>query len=90
MLLTFDNPTIVAEIPDTVPVNVGLAKLAFKSSAVVVALETGLLASDVLSTFDNPTSPLSNPIGAIIDAPVGIVTVPVNVGLAILAFPVIS
>ena len=45
-----------------------------------------MLSSVVLSTFPNPTSPLTNPVGAVIDAPVGIVTVPVNVGLAILAF----
>lgn len=36
--------------------NVGLAKFAFKFKAVCVAVETGLLASLVLSTFDNPTS----------------------------------
>lgn len=39
-----------------VPVNSGLAKFAFKLKAVCVAVETGLLASLVLSTLDNPTS----------------------------------
>ena len=48
--------------------------------AVCVAVETGLLASEVLSTLPKPTSPLTNPVGEVIDAPVGIITVPVNVG----------
>ena len=37
VLSTFANPTIVLLIPETVPVNVGEAKFAFKSKAVVVA-----------------------------------------------------
>ena len=40
--------------------NVGLSKFAFKLKAVCVAVETGLLASLVLSTFDNPTSVFVN------------------------------
>jgi hypothetical protein len=55
MLSTFPSPTIDFEIPETVPVNVGEARLAFRSSAVCVAVETGLFASDVLSTLDRPT-----------------------------------
>ena len=39
----------------TVPVNVGAAKLALRSSALCVAVDTGLLASEVLSTFESPT-----------------------------------
>ncbi len=47
------NPTIALVIPLTVPVNVGLARLAFKSKAVCCAVETGLAVSAVLSTLDN-------------------------------------
>ena len=57
---------------DTVPVNVGEASGAFKSRDVCVAVDTGLLASVVLSTEPKPTIDLVTP-----------VTVPVNVGLAI-------
>ena len=60
---------------DGTPVSVGLAKSAFKFSAVCVAVETGLLRSLVLSTFPNPTILLVIPD-----------TVPVKVGLAKLAF----
>ena len=64
MLSTFPKPTIVAVMPDTVPVNAGEAKGAFNaksvfdafaSKAVCVAVETGLSRSAVLSTFPNPT-----------------------------------
>jgi hypothetical protein len=48
----FDNPAIVLSIPETVPVNVGEAKFAFKSKADCVAAGIGLFASLVLSTFD--------------------------------------
>ena len=58
-----------------VPVSAGDARGAFRSKAVWVALDTGLLASDVLSTFPRPTIPLLIPL-----------TVPVNVGLAKGAF----
>ncbi len=70
----------------TVPVNVGEARFALRSRAVCVAVETGFAVSAVLSTEPKPTSPLTKPVGAVIDAPVGIVTVPVNVGEAIGAF----
>ena len=39
----------------TTPVNVGDARFAFKFNAVCVAVETGLLASEVLSQFPRPT-----------------------------------
>ena len=52
-----------------------LATASFVFNAVCVAVETGLLASDVLSTLGNPTIVLSIP-----------ETVPVKVGEAILAF----
>ena len=42
------------------------AEFAFKFSAVCVAVETGLSASDVLSTFPRPTSPFTNPAGDVI------------------------
>jgi len=58
-----------------VPVNVGLASGAFKSNAVWVAVETGLLASEVLFTLPKPTI-----VGVTPD------TVPVNVGEAMFAF----
>ena len=61
--------------PDvTVPVNVGLARLAFKFKAVCCAVETGFAASVVLSTFPKPTMVLVIP-----------PTVPVNVGEFMLA-----
>jgi len=53
-------------MPDTVPVNVGSAIGAFKSRAVCAALETGLLASEVLSTFARPTSVFVKPEGVLI------------------------
>ena len=57
-----------------VPVNVGLARLALRFNAVVVAVETGLFKSEVSSTLLNPTMDFVMP-----------PTVPVNVGLARLA-----
>ena len=61
-----------------VPVNVGLARgaarLATRFSAVCVALEMGLLASEVLFTFPRPTMAAVMP-----------PTVPVKVGLSILS-----
>ena len=62
-------------MPVTVPVKAGLARGAFRSRAVWVADETGLLASAVLSALPRPTMPLVTP-----------VTVPVKVGLARGAF----
>ena len=59
----------------TIPVNVGFAKGDFKSKAFCVSADIGLLASEVLLTFANPTINLVIPF-----------TVPVNDGLAIGAF----
>ena len=53
-LLTFPNPTIAAVIPETVPVNVGLANGAFKFNAVCVAVLIGSPDGDVLATFPKP------------------------------------
>ena len=53
---TFPKPTIALVIPLTVPVNVGEARFALRFRAVCVAIETGLFASLVLSTFPKPTS----------------------------------
>ena len=53
-MATFPNPTIAAVIPLTVPVNVGLAKVAFESNAVCVAVLIGSPDGDVLATFPNP------------------------------------
>jgi hypothetical protein len=51
ILSTFVKPTIAfVVIPLTVPVNVGEAKFALKFNA-VCALDTGLLASLILSAF---------------------------------------
>ena len=64
---------VVAAIDEapTIPVNVGPARFAFRSNAVCVAVDIGLLTSEVLSTFPRPTIALVIP-----------ATVPVNVGLA--------
>jgi hypothetical protein len=45
----------------TVPVNVGL-KFAFKFNAEALVVDTGLFASDILSTFDKPTIDLVIPV----------------------------
>ena len=60
--------------------NSGLAKFAFKFKAVCVAVETGLLASLVLSTFDNPTS---EAVYVGLSAPIhdGLLVMSVHVGL---------
>ena len=65
------RPTIDLVMPLTVPVKVGLANGALLSRAPCVALEMGLLASDVLSTLPRPTIDLVMPC-----------TVPVKIGLA--------
>ena len=62
--------TAIDEAP-TIPVNVGPARFAFRSNAVCVAVDIGLLTSEVLSTFPRPTIALVIP-----------ATVPVNVGPA--------
>jgi hypothetical protein len=67
-VITFDNPPLFYQFPKR-SVKVGEFKGAFKSKAVCAAAETGLFASLVLSTLDNPTIVLSIP-----------ETVPVNVG----------
>ena len=50
-LSTLPRPTMAFVIPPTVPVNVGLARFAFRLSAVCCAFDTGLFASEVLSIF---------------------------------------
>ena len=55
----------------TMPVNVGVALLAFRSNAACCAVDTGLAVSAVLSTEPKPTIDLVIP-----------ETVPVNVGVA--------
>ena len=47
--------TTRAPVDVTVPVNVGLSRLALRSSAVCVAVDTGFAESAVLSTFPRPT-----------------------------------
>ena len=83
VLSTLANPTVVfvspptdvAPVKLTAPVNAGDASGAFRSKADWVAVEIGLLASEVLSTFAKPTIALVIP-----------VTVPVNAGDASGAF----
>ena len=75
VLSTEPRPTIVAEIPETVPVKVGEARSALRSRAVCCAVETGFAVSAVLLTEPSPT------MVAVIPE-----TVPVNVGEAIFAF----
>ena len=75
VLATLPNPTIVAVIPLTVPVNVGLAKGALKFNAVCVAVLIGSADGDVLATLPSPTIVAVMPL-----------TVPVNVGFAKGAF----
>ena len=64
---------------DTVPVKVGEARGAFKSRAVCVAVDTGLLASVVLSTLDRPTSVFVIPVGVLITGDVRVLLVRVCV-----------
>jgi hypothetical protein len=47
-IINITNPTIAFVIPLTVPVNVGLAKFAFKFNAVCCVVDTGLFASDII------------------------------------------
>ena len=58
VLSTLPRPTIVAVIPETVPVKVGEARFALRSRAVCVAVDTGLLESDVLFTLDRSANAL--------------------------------
>ena len=44
---------------------VGEARFAFRSKAVCPAVDTGLFASEVLSTFPKPTSPFTKPAGVV-------------------------
>ena len=71
VLFTLERPTMEAVIPETVPVNTGLATGAFVLRAFWVAVDTGLLTSEILSTLDRPTMVLVMP-----------PTVPVKVGFA--------
>ena len=53
LALPLNDPINVGAV--TLPVKVGLAKLAFKFKAVCTAVEIGLFASLVLSTLPKPT-----------------------------------
>jgi hypothetical protein len=77
MLVPFTCRAVVALIVGaaSVPVNVGLASGANKFNAVWVAVDIGLLASEVLLTLPRPTMAAVMPL-----------TVPVNVGLAFVAY----
>ena len=59
----------------TVPVNVGDSSGAFRSSADCVAVEIGLFASDVLLTFESPTSDFVIPVGELITGEVKVLFV---------------
>ena len=72
------------------PVNVGDARFAFKSRAVCCAVETGLLASLVLSTFPRPTSPLTIPVGVLITGDVSVLFVRVAVAARSVELDVLS
>jgi len=71
VLSTEPSPTIDFVIPETVPVKVGetigayvdaaVAEASLASSAVCVAVDTGLFASEVLSTSESPTDDFVNP-----------------------------
>jgi hypothetical protein len=79
-------------VPDgsvTVPVNVGEASGALRSNAVWVAVETGLLASVVLSTFARPTSDFVIPVGVLITGDVRVLLVRVCVSDVPTIFPVV-
>ena len=58
------RPTIDALMPPTVPVKVGLAMGAFEPSAVDVAEDNGLAASEVLSTLLRLTCAFVKPVSA--------------------------
>jgi len=87
VLSTLLRPTIVLVIPetevafvkDTAPVKLGLSLDAFKLSSVCVALDTGLLASVVLSTLLRPTIALESPVTEVAFVKD---TAPVKLGLA--------
>ncbi len=55
-------PLTVRLVVAVSPVKVGLAALAFRAKAARTAVEAGLLASDVLSTFCRPTVALPRPV----------------------------
>ena len=63
----------------TVPVNVGPAKLAFKFSAVCCAVETGLLASLVLSTLPKPIMVFVRPSTVLVNLQCGICNCSISV-----------
>ena len=73
-----------------VPVKVGEAKGAFKSKAVCAALEIGLLKSDVLSTFPNPTSPFTIPVGVVMEGLDKLLLVKVSVPASVAKVPVVG
>ena len=63
----------------SVPVKVGFARGALRSSSVWVAVETGFPASVVLSTFARPTSDFVIPVGVLITGDVSVLFVRVSV-----------
>ena len=73
-----------------VPVKVGDAKGAFKFKAVCPAVETGLFASLVLSTLPKPTSPLTMPVGVVIEGLVNDLFVNVSAPANVAKVPVIG
>ena len=65
------------------PVSAGDCKGAFKSNADNAASETGLFASEVLSTLDKPTSDLIIPVGVFIAGDVRVLFVRVCVPVVV-------
>ena len=70
--LIIDTGEVGPVMKEAPAVNAGLIVLAFAFNAVCVGVDTGLLASVVLSTLPSPTAPLDIP-----------PTVPVKLGLSI-------
>ena len=85
IVVLVDSVVFVTDVAGVVtrPVNVGDASGALKSSAVCCAVETGLDASDVLSTAERPTMVLVIPV----TEPPAILSPPVP---RIITFPLIS
>ena len=70
-------PATIAVLTASCASSVISEELAFRSSAACVAVETGLLASEVLSTFPRPTSALTIPVGVFMFGDVSILFVKV-------------
>ena len=82
--LTNGNIVIVSYVVAAV------ADASFASKAVCVAVETGLLASDVLSTFARPTSDFVIPVGVLITGEVSVLFVKVADAARSVALDVLS